>query len=189
MRAAALFALFVALVVVTSSSAQDRTPPVAARLSTIERRLDAIEKRLAALERAPKGVPVRKPRAVKNTPITVKLLRKWFHKGDLVRGDAGDQLDFKLQFTSRLGKDVRAFMGAVVFKDLFGEMILSVSLKYTDGLTAKGTAVWEGGIEYKQFKDEHRTLRAAKQKDMVVTFEISKLIYSDGTRETFTQPK
>ena len=54
-----------------------------------------------------------------------------------MKGDAGDRIDFVFRFTSRLKKDVRAFSGAVVFKDLFGDVNLAQVMEHgaeTEGL-------------------------------------------------------
>ena len=80
-------------------------------------------------------------------------------------------------------KDIRAFAGTVKFLDLFGDTVMSVRLKYTDGIEAGATVKWNGGIDYNQFLDRHRKLRAAKVQDLSVALALTQVIYTDGTVE------
>ncbi len=120
------------------------------------------------------------------SPISVTLVHKAFHKANYSVGDAGDRIDFIFRFQSLLEKDVRAFKGDVLFKDLFDQPILSVTLTYEKGLLKKGTAEWQGGIQFNQFNDSHQRLLTVDPSDMTVSFICESLIYADGTRELLT---
>ena len=122
----------------------------------------------------------------KPSHLSVTLVSKIFHKANLGAGDVGNRIDFTFLFQSHLEKDVRAFKGAVIIKDLFDQDIVRVTLVHETGLPAKGTAVWKGGIKYNQFMATHQRLLTVEQSDITVSFACESMIYSDGTRESFT---
>ena len=122
----------------------------------------------------------------KPSQISVTLVNKVFHKADYSVGDAGDRIDFTFLFQSLLERDVRAFKGAVIFKDLFDQEILRVTLTHETGLPKKGTAVWKGGIQYNQFMETHQRLLTVEKSDITVSFACESIVYADGTRESFT---
>jgi hypothetical protein len=170
------------------------TPSVAARLKFLEDQFCDMESRLAALEGQKQNSPennqlpvVQAPIAndEKTSSISVSLIRKSFHKANIMAGDAGDRIDFALNFKSNIDKDLRAFKGAIVIKDLFDEVVLRVTLMQETGLAAGGTSLWEGGIQYNQFLPNHQRLLGLDTNDAGVSFEVENLIYSDGTRESF----
>jgi hypothetical protein len=121
----------------------------------------------------------------KPSPISVTLVNKTFHNANYNLGDAGDRIDFTFVFQSHIDKDVRAFKGVVIIKDLFEQDILRVTLTHETDLKAKGTAVWEGGIQYNQFMETHQRLLTVKQSDILVSFDCESIIYRDGARESF----
>jgi hypothetical protein len=78
--------------------------------------------------------------------ISVTLVSKSFHQMNIIAGDVGPRIDFTLVFHSHFEKDLRAFKGAMVIKDLFDEDIMRVALTHEAGVPANGTAEWNGGI-------------------------------------------
>lgn len=119
-------------------------------------------------------------------PISVTLLHKGFHKANYRAGEAGDMIELTFRFQSLLDRDIRAFKGQAVFKDLFDELILTVNLTHENGLPKMGTADWQGGIQFNQFQESHQRLLSVDSNDMTVAFVCESIIYTDGTRELFT---
>jgi hypothetical protein len=113
-------------------------------------------------------------------PIQISLVKKGFSDGRIE-----DNITLEFLFQSSLAKDVRAFTGVVVFQDLFERDIMRVNLTVEDGLTAGGTATWEGAIDYNQFMDRHQRLRTVDQADLITKFELQAVIFTDGTRRSF----
>ncbi len=113
-------------------------------------------------------------------PIQISLVKKDFSEGRIE-----DRITLEFLFQSSLAKDVRAFTGVVVFQDLFERDIMRVNLTVEDGLTAGGTATWEGAIDYNQFMDRHQRLRTVDQADLITKFELQAVIFTDGTRRSF----
>lgn len=118
------------------------------------------------------------------SPITVVLIRKAHRTANLLAGDAGDQIQLSLRFYSTYAKSVRGFKGGVVFKDLFGEVILNVSLTCEEALPAGDSIVWEGGILFNQFLPAHQRLLSIKQSDLEISFIPAMVLFTDGTRDT-----
>jgi hypothetical protein len=119
------------------------------RVTSLETRLQILEDRLTRLEGAKQGVidsqtatPRAKPKkeAMEVSPMSVTLVSKDFHKANYAAGDAGDRIDFVLLFKSGLEKDVRAFKGSVVIRDLFDQEVMSLTLTHETGIRAGGTA-------------------------------------------------
>ena len=165
-------------------SAQDGKS-IEARLASLELKVKEIEQRLMKLEE-PIGKKESERVQVSKSPMSVKLVSKLFHVADYMSGDSGDRIDFEFVFTNHLKKDVRAFTGALVFKDLFDRDIMRVNLTDESGVKTGGTVNWQGGIDFNQFLDPHQRLRSIDKKDLSVEFILNKVIYADGTRESFS---
>jgi hypothetical protein len=119
------------------------------------------------------------PTITPRAPIVgVDLLRKEF-----VDGRVSDQISFALKWTNLGEREIRAFTGVLVFRDLFDRPIQRVNLTYEDGLKPGEVKSWEGAIRYRQFNDGDIRLRSIELKDLGVTFEPRQILYSDGSRE------
>lgn len=167
---------------------------------TLEERVLALESKVAKMEQLLEGLQSvskdeERPASAnsrlpsqtssKVSPVSVQLISKKFHKANLLAGDAGDRIDFALLFKSEFGKDVRALKGAIVFKDLFDDVIMKITLAHESGLPAGGSTKWEGGFIYNQFLSPHQRLLSVEQNDIQTCFEIETVVFKDGTRETF----
>lgn len=119
--------------------------------------------------------------------IKISIREKEFIPTDLQRGRFQEVLQFEFGFQSSLERNARAFTGTVVFLDLFDREIMRIGITIEQALPAGGSISWSGGIDYNQFMDDHRTLRAKELKDLQARFELKSVIYSDGTRENFKQ--
>jgi hypothetical protein len=119
------------------------------------------------------------------SPIEIRLATKGFKKADIFNGVPEDQITFSFSFKNQLPKDVRAFLGTVVFKDLFDREIVRVNLTHEEGIGAGRTAEWTGAISYNMFKSEHQRLLSIDRKDLKTVFVLEKVIYTDGKPETF----
>lgn len=156
------------------------------RVSLLEARVTELESRFASPEE-PTGKIKPKQTEVNPPAISIKLLSKTFHRADYNAGDSGDRIELSFEFSNHLQKDIRAFIGTVVFKDLFDRDILRVGVSEEEGVRAGGTTVWRGGIEYNQFMNEHSRLLTVNNEDLQVSFILQQVIYRDGTREVFEE--
>lgn len=166
-----------------TTSLENRVDSLEAKVKELELRLSRIENPAAiATSSAP-------PESINasNKQISVILLSKNFHQADYDAGDSGDRIDFIFQFTNHLGKDIRAFTGVVVFKDLFERIILRLGITDESSIRSGGVSQWKGGMEYNQFVDEHNRLLNIGKNDLLVEFLLKQVIYTDGTRATFSE--
>ena len=171
-----------------SRSLEERVSFLEAEVRTLKDRLSKLEEpkqESLSSQVVQPGLPPTKIES-KPSPISVRLISKTFHKGNFRMGDAGNRIDFTFLFQSHLEKDVRAFKGAVIIKDLFDQDILRVTLTHETGLQANGTTTWQGGIKYNQFMATHQRLLTVEQNDIAVSFACENILYTDGSRESFT---
>lgn len=166
-----------------TTSLENRIGFLEAKVKELELRLSQIENQASTL--SPSSLPA--STHVPNKSISITLLSKNFHPANYNAGDAGDRIDFTFQFTNHLKKDIRAFMGVIVFKDLFEKIILKMGFTDESGIRANSPSEWKGGMEYNQFTDEHRRLLNVAKNDLIVEFVLNQVIYADGTREAFNE--
>lgn len=160
------------------------------RVSFLEAKVKELELRLSRIERpAVTATPSAPPESLNapNKQISITLLNKNFHQADYSAGDSGDRIDFIFQFTNHLKKDIRAFTGGVVFKDLFERIILRMVITEEGGIRSGGTSQWRGGMEFNQFEEAHKRLLNVGNNDLIVEFLLKQVIYTDGTREAFNE--
>lgn len=112
--------------------------------------------------------------------LVVELVRKSFGEADYQ-----SYITMQLQIANRCDTGVRAFRGVVHFKDVFGDVIKSVRLTHDDLIKPHGSTLWSGNIKYNQFIDSDVKLRNTEQHNLLFEFELTQVIYSDGTRVSY----
>lgn len=118
--------------------------------------------------------------------IGASLASKSFHQSDPQAGDFQDLIEFAIVFENKSAKDVRAYDGEVTFTDLLDNKILSAKIAVNDPLKAGAQTTWRGGIKYNQFISEHQALRAADPANLKMSFAPQKILFVDGSTQTFT---
>jgi hypothetical protein len=121
-------------------------------------------------------------------PLLVPTLtNKRFQEPDWERRIYEDAIWFDVSWdTSNLQKPTRSIKGVLVISDIFGESKLRLRWTINKPLTP-GTSYTEQGVgfEYNQFTDSHKWVRVTDLKDMTFRFEVTDIIYQDGTQEKF----
>ena len=107
---------------------------------------------------------------------------KRFHPANYGAGDSGDRIHFTLHFQNHLHKAVRAFRALLLSRTCLMSSFWRVTLTHEAGISARGNAVWQGGMEYNQFLASHQRFLSVDLHDMAVFFELESVIYGDGTR-------
>jgi hypothetical protein len=157
---------------------------LAERINKLELRVTELEQLVSHTSSSPSS----KESTSKIEPpimISAEILQKSFHAADYSLGDAGDRIDFAFRFKNHFPKDVRAFEGLMVFRDLFNKVILQINLTNEETVLSGKTVEWRGGIEYNQFMPEHQRLSSINIKDLSIDFVLRNVIFTDGTRESF----
>lgn len=111
-----------------------------------------------------------------------------YHKSDESNNYANgysDWITFKFKFTNNLPKAIKAFKGAAVFADIFGDVWWRIDISQTLELQPQESKIWEGQMDYNQFIDSHKRAIHTDLKDIFVTFAPDQIYYSDGTKVKF----
>ena len=89
----------------------------------------------------------------------------------------------ELAYENKSDKDIQGVKGILRITDIFGDKILNINWSYDEGIKSKQTAVEKhAGVKLNQFIDEHMKLWNAEYDKLKSTFEISTIIFKDGTK-------
>lgn len=114
--------------------------------------------------------------------VTMSLIDKSFVDADPMNGRYESTITIKVELTNHTDKDIKGIKEMLIFKDSFGDEILSSGFKYEEGINAHATKVWEGGITYNQFLDSHQKLRSAELKNISLDWQPVTILFEDGTK-------
>lgn len=90
-----------------------------------------------------------------------------------------EYITYKFVFQNKSDKDIKAFKGKIVVKDLFDKEITSFELTYDDGILANSTKNWNAQTDFNQFKDEDVTLKNKDVGDLKISWIPAKIIFTD----------
>jgi len=115
------------------------------------------------------------------------LTNKRFQESDFLRRIYEDAIWFDVSWdTSNLRKPTRAVKGILIIGDIFGEPKLHLRWTINDPLSPRKKHEQDAvGFEYNQFNSAHKWVRATELKDMTFRFEVTDIIYQDGSTEKF----
>lgn len=117
--------------------------------------------------------------------VTLEVVKKDFHAADYMSGSYQDQITMSLKFTNNTEKEVRGVEGVITFYDIFDNKISATRVSYDKGILANDSKVWESATDYNQFVDADVKLRNTALADLKYNWEISTILYADGSKETF----
>ncbi len=112
--------------------------------------------------------------------LTFALVSKRFQEADYMRG-IQDGIVCEFAFENRGDKDISGAKGRVVFANMFGDRITSITVAIEQPIPAGGRIEWSGAIDYNQFDAEDRALRDADPSKMKTTWEPSVYLFADGS--------
>ncbi len=118
-----------------------------------------------------------------NKKVTLEITSKNFHEADYMSGNYQDQITMDLKFTNATEKEIRGVEGVLTFYDIFDNKISATKVSYDKGIPANESKVWKSGTDYNQFIDEDIKLRNTELKNLKYKWEISTIIYADGSKE------
>ncbi len=115
--------------------------------------------------------------AIRREILSVEVLNKHYSQDD-------DTVWLDLQFKATgLDKPARAIKGVLVLQDLFGEPKFRIGWTIDQPIAPGQTLGKETvGFSYNQFMDDHHWVRATELRNMNVVFEVTDVLYEDGTR-------
>lgn len=133
----------------------------------------------------PTAKKITPPTASEESPlIDATLLSKGFQDSNYQTGNYQQFLTFQIKFSNQFGRHIRTFDGTLTFTDLLDNPILSASVAVNDPIAAGADLIWSGGIDYNQFFDSHRRLRAENKANLKIQFSVKKVLFADGTTKT-----
>jgi hypothetical protein len=92
-----------------------------------------------------------------------------------------DDMTFKFVFQNKTKKDIKGFKGAMVCKDMFGEVIKRLGVEESETLPAGKSKRTELVYGYNQFMNEDAKLVQAKISDLKTEWEPKTILFTDGT--------
>lgn len=123
-------------------------------------------------------------------PIRTKIVELSYNESDESNNwenDYKDWISMKFQFTNNLDKTIRAAKGSIVFMDLFGDEWWSVGLSVNNPIPSNESLIWEGSINYNSFDAGRQEAKYKKPSDVLVRFDVAKILFSDGTQIELNQ--
>lgn len=102
-----------------------------------------------------------------------------------VEGNFQDSNNFTFQFTNNSNKDIEGIKGVITLQDLFGDQIKRVNLSYDEGVVIGESKLYRASLDYNQFMDDDIKLRNTDLAKMKYEWEVTTIIYSDGTQESY----
>jgi hypothetical protein len=112
--------------------------------------------------------------------VTFEITNKGFSDEDFQTSNT-----FTFKFTNTTGKDIEGIKGTIEFNDLFGDRIKGVSLSYDEGIKAGESKLYRASLDYNQFMDDDVKLRQTELVKLKYNWDLSTIIYTDGTVENF----
>jgi len=183
-----LAAFFACFLLISSSSAQD--------VKYLEKRIAALEERVRKLEmqldkalnpakyaKAEKKKQSAKKPVKKLSPVESPLRAKLFNKKMKMAeaGETDDNLAFLISFENGGPVGIISFKGEIIFKDTYGDSIMSFEADINKPIPSGKSNTWFGGVIYDSGNSSHKRVLNMDIKDIVLDLRIERIAYSDGT--------
>lgn len=117
-----------------------------------------------------------------NDVVVVELTDKSIKYKDTENWVFSDYVLFTFKINNNSSKDIKGVSGVATFNDMFGKEIIKVNCDFTDGVAANSYAIDDSlSLEVNQFIDSHVKLMNTPYEDIIFSYDIKKIVYSDGT--------
>ncbi|WP_336783415.1 hypothetical protein [Paenibacillus illinoisensis] len=113
--------------------------------------------------------------------IKVGLIKKNVTYKDTDKWIFSDSINMTLDLSNNSDMAVKGFQGIITFKDMFGNEIKSLNVKYDNVIKAGDSTSYDGSVEVNQFMDEDIELRDTPLEKITVEFKMDQIIFDDGT--------
>jgi hypothetical protein len=88
----------------------------------------------------------------------------------------------EMAFENKSDRDIEGVKGVLKIADIFGDPINNIRFSYDGGVPAGRTATYKGQIDINRFIDKDMKLWNTDFEKLKMTFDISAVIYKDGTK-------
>lgn len=126
------------------------------------------------------------PATEKTSSETLTLTREVGFKvleKDFADKDFGDEMTFTFLLTNNTTKDISGVKGTIVFHDIFGDEITSLSYSYDKGIEANETITDARTVDYNQFSSSDEKLRNTPLDKLTYDWKVDTIVYADGSKE------
>ncbi len=120
--------------------------------------------------------------AIMRDVFSVKLVSKEFVPLDFGARRMNDTIALSARLTNLSKKDIAGAKGAIEFRDIFDDLVLSLNLSFDDGIKASESIVWNGGFEFNRFKQNHKKLADTPLEKLKIAWIPEVYIFADGSR-------
>jgi len=121
--------------------------------------------------------------------LAVDLKAKTYYPQDFAARRYKATLGLKFEYGNRSERDIRAFTGTVVFRDIFDRDVLRVSLTADSPLAAGATIIdADKSLDINEFNDAHKKIVNSEIENLRVSFEPQSILFSDGSRLGTVKP-
>lgn len=117
--------------------------------------------------------------------VELEVVKKGFHEADFMAGEYEDKITMDLKFINKTDKSIKGVQGVITFYDIFDDKILSTNISYDEGINANEEKIWNVGIGYNQFMDEHEKFKNTAIENLKYKWEVKTIIYEDNAKEAF----
>jgi hypothetical protein len=121
-----------------------------------------------------------KPSNTLNDKVAFAVTEKRF-----VEGDWDDYNAFTFSFTNNTDKEILGVKGVITFNDIFGDQIKRVNVSYDEGIAVGESRLYKATVSYNQFMDEDILLRQTDMEKLKYDWEVTAIVYADGTEESY----
>lgn len=123
--------------------------------------------------------------SIESQKVTVNVTDKQNLDINYNAGRYSPRVEFLFEVYNNTAKDIKGVQGILTIKDLFGVNIISSGLDFTgQTISANSSASFTGlGIDINQFMDDHVKIYSTNFEDLNFEYEITSIVYSDGTTE------
>lgn len=130
--------------------------------------------------------PVTEPTTINiQNKVSVKVTGKTNIPEDIHAGRYSDFIKLTVQATNNTPSSIRGVQGTLYVDDLFGENIMAIKWDLTGQTIYSGQTVTYSnyGLDVNEFKSEHMKFYNTDFQDLKFRYEITQIVYGDGTSE------
>ena len=123
--------------------------------------------------------------AMESQKVTVNVTDKQNLDINYNAGRYSPRAEFVFEVYNNTSKDIKGVQGTLTIKDLFGVDIMSLGLDFTgQTIPANSSVVFDDlGFDINQFMDDHVKVYSTDLDDLNFEYEVTSIVYSDGTKE------
>ena len=120
-------------------------------------------------------------------PVSVIVTGKENLPEDIYNGRYSPVVQLTIEVTNLTDKEIQGISGVLRISDLFGKEIIASTCDFTGQTILPGemATYTDLGLEVNQFMDDHVKLYNERYEDLNFEYEISSIVYTDGSSETY----